>query len=144
VAGYAAIGDSTGGLDDWDDAPVDTADGPTDSPDISRPGQSQHANLAIRGRTTEQIMAEQLPAALGLQPDLVTVVAGMNDLLMPVFDAKAIAGLVEQMFVAFLEAGADVLTFTLPDPTPNLPLTGILQPRVIAFQGRHAAERAGW
>jgi hypothetical protein len=49
------------------------------------------------------------------------------------------------MFRAFADSGATVLTFTLPDPTPNLPFTRRMQPRVVAFNAelRAAAARVG-
>ena len=105
----------------------------------------EYANLAIRGKTTEQIQDEQVPAALALRPDLVSVIAGMNDILTVSFDPEATAGLVERMFTTFTEAGVDVLTFTLPDPTPNLFFTRVIQPRVVEFNDalRQAARRAG-
>lgn len=40
-----------------------------------------YANLALRGTRLKTIMGQQLHAALRLQPDLVTVMAGSNDLL---------------------------------------------------------------
>jgi lysophospholipase L1-like esterase len=108
-------------------------------------GGVEYANLAIRGRTTNQILTSQLPVALDLKPSLVTVLAGMNDILGSTFDPVAVAGEVEIMFRSLAEAGATVLTFTLPDPTPNLPFTKRMQPRVVAFNAelRRAAERAG-
>ena len=44
------------------------------------------ANLAIRGRRTAQILAEQADAALALQPDLISAVVGVNDLVAPSLD----------------------------------------------------------
>src|SRR3954453_2727007 len=38
-----------------------------------------YANLAIRGRRTRRIRADQLEPALGLNPDLASVMAGAND-----------------------------------------------------------------
>ena len=105
----------------------------------------EYANLAIRGRTTHQILTTQLPVALSMQPDLATVLAGMNDILASPFDPVAVAGEVEFMFRVLAEAGATVLTFTLPDPTPNLPFTKRMRPRLIAFNEelRGAAARTG-
>jgi lysophospholipase L1-like esterase len=40
-----------------------------------------YANLAIRGSKLPEIMSKQLEAALSLKPDLVTVMAGANDLM---------------------------------------------------------------
>ena len=60
--------------------------------------------------------------ALELAPDLATVVAGMNDVLRPSFDADRIAEDVGAMQRALVGQGATVLTFTLPDPAPVMPL----------------------
>jgi lysophospholipase L1-like esterase len=105
----------------------------------------EYANLAIRGRTTHQILTTQLPVALSMEPDLATVLAGMNDILGSTFDPVAVAAEVEFMFGALANTGATVLTFTLPDPTPNLPFTRRMQPRVAAFNAelRKAAARTG-
>ena len=40
-----------------------------------------YANLAIRGRKLPQIRAEQLEPALKLEPDLASVLGGVNDIL---------------------------------------------------------------
>jgi lysophospholipase L1-like esterase len=108
-------------------------------------GGIEYANLAIRGRTTNQILTSQLPAAVAIRPDLATVLSGMNDILASAFDPAAVAAEVEFMFRALAETGATVLTFTLPDPTPNLPFTRRMQPRVVAFNDelRKAAQRTG-
>jgi lysophospholipase L1-like esterase len=144
---YVAIGDSsTEGMDDpdglggyrgWADRLAEHL--------AAHQGGLEYANLAIRGRTTAQILAEQLPAAVALRPDLVTVLSGMNDILGSTFDPAAVASQVEIMFQTLAEVGATVLTFTLPDPTPNLPFTGRMQPRLLAFNAelRGAAQRAG-
>jgi len=44
---------------------------------------SDYANLALRGKTARDVAAEQLPAAVDLQPDIVTIWAGGNDILRP-------------------------------------------------------------
>ncbi|MCU0314201.1 MAG: SGNH/GDSL hydrolase family protein, partial [Solirubrobacteraceae bacterium] len=51
----------------------------------------RYANLAIRGRKLPQIRAEQLEPALALEPDLVTIVGGVNDVLRPKADVGALA-----------------------------------------------------
>ena len=42
----------------------------------------RYANLAVRGRRMNEILTEQVQTAVMLEPDLVTVYAGMNDLLL--------------------------------------------------------------
>lgn len=75
-----------------------------------------YANLAVRGRLLDQVVAEQVPRAIEMRPDLVSFCAGGNDLLRPGSDpdkmAKTFAGAVR----ALRETGADVLVFTGVDP----------------------------
>jgi len=132
---YVAIGDSsTEGLDDPDGSGGFRGWADRLAEHIARhQGGLEYANLAVRGRATAQIMAEQLPVALSLRPDLVTVVAGMNDLMRPAFDPVAVAAEVGTMFAALVQQGATVLSFTLPDPTPNMPFAWWLRSRVASL-----------
>ncbi|MFI7575999.1 SGNH/GDSL hydrolase family protein [Micromonospora sp. NPDC049497] len=139
---YVAIGDSTSeGLDDPDGAGGyrGWADRFAYAVARAQDGGLEYANLAIRGRTTARIRAEQLQAALDLAPDLATVVAGMNDVLRPSFDAARIAEDVGAMQRALVAQGSTVLTFTLPDPVPVMPLARPLRGRIMAL---NAALRA--
>ncbi len=101
--------------------------------------QVRYANLAVRGRLSGQVRAEQLPAALALQPDLASVLVGMNDLLRPSFDARAVDGEVEATLHELRTAGATVVTFTLPDATAINPWARPLRHR---FRRLNAALRA--
>ncbi|OEU91800.1 lysophospholipase [Streptomyces abyssalis] len=105
----------------------------------------RYANLAVRGRVAGQVRAEQLGPALALRPDLVTVVAGMNDLLRPRFEAAEVAGHLEEMFAAFTDAGARVATLTFPDIGKVIPLARPLRSRVSVLNDRirQAAGRHG-
>ncbi|MFD9442820.1 SGNH/GDSL hydrolase family protein [Streptomyces sp. NPDC060006] len=144
---YVALGDSqTEGLGDGDD--VTGLRGCADrfaeelakgSPDVL------YANLAVRGRLAGQVRAEQLPPALALRPDVATVVAGMNDLLRPRFDADEVAGHLEAMFAALTGQGARVATVTFPDVGRLTPLARPLGRRVLALNSRirEAAGRHG-
>ena len=82
----------------------------------------RYANLAVRGKLARQVRAEQLDVALALQPDLVSVLSGLNDMLRKNVDVDAVVGEIDAMVAALREAGADVLLFTLPDPVPINPL----------------------
>lgn len=105
----------------------------------------RYANLAVRGKLAAQVRAEQLDAALALRPDLATVVAGMNDMLRPKFDADEVATELEAMFSALTAAGAHVVTISYPNIVKMVPLASGLMPRVIALNARIAevAERTG-
>jgi lysophospholipase L1-like esterase len=92
-----------------------------------------YANLALRGRRTRQIRDEQLAPALAHRPDLVTLACGTNDVLRPRFEAAAFRADVLAMQRAFVERGAVVLSFTLPDLTPVMPIARPLAGRVRAM-----------
>ena len=92
-----------------------------------------YANLAVRGRTARQVLEGQLEPGLALGPDLVSVIAGMNDLIRPGFDLDEVLGILDTMERAFIESGAVVMTLTYPDPDGLGPLGGVIEDRVRAF-----------
>ena len=78
-----------------------------------RHGHLQYANLAVRGRLLDQVVAEQLPVALDLAPDVVTFHAGPNDVLRPRVD---LGGLLHRYGAAvddLARSGAQVVLFTV-------------------------------
>ncbi|WP_431923719.1 SGNH/GDSL hydrolase family protein [Nonomuraea jabiensis] len=144
---YVAIGDSqTEGLGDGDDVTGHRgwADRLAEHLAAANP-DLLYANLAVRGRQAAEIRAEQLPAALALRPDLVTVMAGMNDIIRPGFDAARVAGIVEDMIVRLTAEGVHVVTMTFPDIARIAPMARPLRPRLIDFNARVrvAAARPG-
>jgi lysophospholipase L1-like esterase len=102
-------------------------------------GRLLYANLAVRGATTRQIVTHQLERAVGMRPDLATVFSGTNDVLRRRFDVDAFAADVVRLQSSLRAVGATVLTFTLPDLTPLLPVARRLAPRILAM---NAAVRA--
>ena len=92
-----------------------------------------YANLAIRGRRTAQVLEEQFEPALAMEPDLVSVIAGMNDLIRPGFDLDRTISTMDEMERAFVESGATVMTITYPDPDGLGPIGRLVEPRVRAF-----------
>ncbi|MEV0119997.1 SGNH/GDSL hydrolase family protein [Streptomyces sp. NPDC050703] len=146
-ARYVAIGDSqTEGVGDGDETRGyrGWADRLAEILAEGRPDLG-YANLAVRGRLTARIKAEQLGPALALKPDLVTVMAGMNDLVRPGFDAARIAADIEEMFTELTGAGARVATVTFPDIGRIVPLARRALPRVLELNARirAAADRHG-
>ncbi|CAM3139564.1 SGNH/GDSL hydrolase family protein [Rariglobus hedericola] len=135
-ARYVALGDSsTEGIDDpdghggyrgWSQRLAECLHATT-SPNL------HYANLAIRGLTTAQIRATQLDAALAMRPDLATVFCGTNDVTAPRFDSARVAADIAHMQRALVSSGATVLTFTLPDLTPLMPLARLIAPRIAAL-----------
>ncbi|MEU4570947.1 SGNH/GDSL hydrolase family protein [Nonomuraea sp. ATR24] len=144
---YVALGDSqTEGLGDGDDVNGHRgwADRLAEHLAAAEPGL-HYANLAVRGRLAGQIRAEQLPVALALRPDLATVMAGMNDLIRPGFEAGRVVADLEAMFAALTGAGAHVVTVTFPDIGKIAPMARRFRPRVLDLNARirEAAARHG-
>jgi len=75
-----------------------------------------YANLAIRGRLLADIAGRQLEEALALQPDLVSIVGGGNDILRPRADIDALAARLEDSVARLRATGAAVLLATPTDP----------------------------
>ncbi|MFF8946591.1 SGNH/GDSL hydrolase family protein [Streptomyces sp. NPDC014864] len=86
----------------------------------------EFTNLARSGAQTRDVRERQLPAALALRPDLVSVVVGVNDTLRCTFDIHAVAARLDQVYAAFTARGAVLLTACLPDPGAMLGLPGAL------------------
>lgn len=72
----------------------------------------EYSNLAIRGRKLEPILGAQLPRALDMQPDLISIVGGGNDILRAGSDIDELLNQLEEAVSAAQAAGADVLLAT--------------------------------
>lgn len=81
------------------------------------PSPVRYANLAVRSRRIGDLIDEQLPVALALAPDLVTVFIGANDLVSRRADPDALAERLDDAVARLRGAGSDVLLVTpfLPD-----------------------------
>jgi lysophospholipase L1-like esterase len=134
IRSFVALGDSfTEGLDDstatgggyrgW-------ADRFAERLDAQQPGL-RYANLAVRGRVLQQVADEQVPVAISLRPDLVSVAAGGNDMLRPGADPDTLAESFDEMIAALLQAGCPVLMFTGFDP--RFPVLRLIRGKVAAF-----------
>ena len=92
---YVALGDSfTEGVGDPDPERPNGLRGWADRVAevlATRADDFGYANLAIRGRKLDGILAEQVEPALALEPDLVTIYAGANDIMRPRVDLDALA-----------------------------------------------------
>lgn len=144
---YVAIGDSTSeGLEDpypdgrgyrgWADRLAERL--AAVNPDLL------YANLAIRGRLAGQVLDQQLGPALAMKPDLVTMMAGLNDMLRRHCDLAGVIADVEEMITRLADSGSTVLTFTMPDPTPVMPIARLVRPRLEIYNDslrRIAAEQ---
>jgi lysophospholipase L1-like esterase len=97
----------------------------------ARRGQLSYANLAVRGLTTRQVLDTQLKPAIALEPDLVSAVAGMNDLIRPKLDFRQYVADLDALIGGLAATGARVLTATLPTPGQGTPLPTPLRRQLI-------------
>jgi lysophospholipase L1-like esterase len=129
---YVAIGDSqTEGLWDGNDTVgfLGFADRLAALIDSLHPGV-QYANLAIRGKLVADVLTEQVPPALAMRPDLITVCVGMNDVIQPGRSfGRALINL-EYMHAALAASGATVVTTTFPNVAQFLPLGRLVSGRL--------------
>jgi len=104
-----------------------------------------YANLAIRGRRIAEVHEEQLEPALALKPDLVSLIAGLNDMIRPGFDLDETISHMDTMQAAFRRTGATVLTITYPDPDGLAPIGKLLRDKTFEFNQalRDVAEKNG-
>jgi lysophospholipase L1-like esterase len=116
---YVAIGDSftegigdpeplsPGGFRGWADRVAEVLS--------ARSAGFAYANLAVRGKLMQQIFDDQLEPALALQPDLITISAGGNNILRPGSDPDEVAARLDEAVARLRSAGATVVVFTGPD-----------------------------
>lgn len=115
---YVALGDSlTEGLCDASRMPSGQFRGWADRlaellAHTSDAGPFRYANLAVRSRRVRHLIDEQIPAALALRPDLVSILIGANDLVGPAPVIPALVAEVESAVRAVRRTGADVLLVT--------------------------------
>ncbi len=145
---YVAIGDSsTEGLEDPypDGGYRGWADRLAEQLAAAQPEPLEYANLAVRGLRLAEIRDTQFAAALDLQPDLMTIFGGVNDVLSRVCDFALVRTHLAAMFGQARARGVTVLTFTMPDPSAINPLGRRLRPRMFLLNDiiRAEADRHG-
>jgi len=116
---YVAIGDSfTEGIGDPEPASPGGHRGWADRVAevlASQVDDFAYANLAIRGRLLQQILDEQVDAALALRPDLITISAGGNDIIRPGTNPDDVAARLDGGIERLRRDGATVVMFNGPD-----------------------------
>ena len=81
----------------------------------------EYANLALRNRRLSALLAEQLPAALELEPTVVSISVGPRDILVSSTKRAAMLERLEFVVSVLAETGATVVLFTSPDATTSDP-----------------------
>ncbi|WP_411699145.1 SGNH/GDSL hydrolase family protein [Conyzicola sp.] len=129
---YVAVGDSftegvgdetpSGGVRGWADL---VALGLA----LAGPEPVTYANLAIRGRLLAPIAGPQLDAGIALQPELLSLNGGGNDIMRP---RVSISAITDQLVAAVERAtgsGCHVLLVSGANPTRHIPLGGFIKTR---------------
>ena len=145
---YVAIGDSTTeGLDDpdgeggyrgWADRLAETIANAQAEP-------LDYANLGVRSLHLSEIRATQFDAAMAMQPDLLSIFGGANDILSVACDFAGIRADLAAIFGEARSRDCMVVTFTMPDLSPINPFGRRLRGRMLRFNDiiREEAERYG-
>ncbi|MGW7360440.1 SGNH/GDSL hydrolase family protein [Streptomyces sp. NPDC054802] len=79
-------------------------------------------NLAVSGALGRDVAESQLPAALAFEPDIASVVVGVNDTLRRTFDIAELARRLDAVCAALAARRTVLLTACLPDPGAMLGL----------------------
>lgn len=120
---YVAVGDSlTEGMCDASRMPTGEYRGWADRLAMflagarATSGGMRYANLAVRSRVVDDVVTRQIPRALEWGADLVSFLAGGNDLVRSSSDPVALAGRVDAAVAEVRSTGADVLLVTMYRP----------------------------
>lgn len=116
---YVALGDSlTAGVGD-EVTGIETRGWADRFADALR--ATHYTNLAKRGATTDDMLARQVNPALALNPDIVSLLAGGNDMRQPDWNPERTRENLRAILTPFAERGISLLTFTMVDIFPAFP-----------------------
>jgi lysophospholipase L1-like esterase len=128
VASLAVLGDSTAvGLGDPLPAGGWRGFGPLLAAALGAPGEVQYTNLSVIGARMADLRHWQLPGAVAARPDVVVILAGMNDTLRSDFDPVALRNDLDVTVTALQAGGAVVLTTRFHDHGRVFRLPGSLR-----------------
>ncbi|MGH3864605.1 MAG: SGNH/GDSL hydrolase family protein [Pseudonocardiaceae bacterium] len=116
VASLVVLGDSTAvGLGDPLPAGGWRGFGPLLAAALGAPGEVRYTNLSVIGARMADLRHWQLPDAVAARPDVVVILAGMNDTLRSDFDPVALLEDLDVTVTALRVGGAVVLTTRFHD-----------------------------
>ncbi|MDO5681507.1 MAG: GDSL-type esterase/lipase family protein [Propionibacteriaceae bacterium] len=94
-----------------------------------------YANLAISGFRLHDIRTQQFEAALAMEPDLLSIVGGVNDVISLRPDFDQMAADLDIMFARARARGITVISFTNPDISRANPLATVVRDRLLTLNG---------
>jgi len=144
---FVALGDSfTEGL--WDVRPDGTLRGWADRVAerlAQEVAEFRYANLAVRGRKLDEIADHQVPLLERLQPSLVSIGAGANDIIRTKASPAELGHRFHRMLGRVTDLNDSVVVFAGFDPRKRIPMTGGPGERAQAYNEciRRSAEQLG-
>lgn len=105
----------------------------------------RYANLAVRGRLFDRVVAEQVPVVRTVRPDLVSFAAGGNDVLRRRCRPAELVRRIDQVIGELRGTGADVLLFRYANVMARLPGQRLVAGRIAVLNDAvgEIAERHG-
>ena len=91
----------------------------------------RYANLAVRGKLLSEVAEEQIPRAVAMAPDLVSIAAGGNDMLRPRTDPDELAETFDEAVQTLLSSGSRVLIIAGFDP--RFPVLRLIRGKAAAY-----------
>jgi lysophospholipase L1-like esterase len=144
---FVALGDSfTEGL--WDVRPDGTLRGWADRVAerlAQEVAEFRYANLAVRGRKLDEIADHQVPLLERLQPSLVSIGAGANDIIRTKASPAELGHRFHRMLGRVSDLNDSVIVFAGFDPRKRIPMTGGPGERAEAYNEciRRSAKQLG-
>ncbi|NUR27702.1 MAG: SGNH/GDSL hydrolase family protein [Catenulispora sp.] len=90
----------------------------------------RYANLAVRGKLIGQIERDQIPLAVQLDPDVVTLAGGLNDVLRPRCDIELVEAKARSCVEQLATTDATIVLFRPTDPRRRMRGSQRLMPNV--------------
>lgn len=87
----------------------------------------EYRNFSRPGARSEEVLKSQLPNIVGLEPDLVAVIVGGNDMLRNSFSSAVLENNLDQILLEVTSLGAIPLLIELHDPTEIVPMPYLLK-----------------
>ncbi len=135
---FVALGDSfTEGLSDALDVNgrhIGWADRTAQGIANSQSTPVSYANLAVRGKLIGHVAREQVPEAIALAPDLVSIAAGVNDTLRRNFELNVVATALEESVKKLRAANIDVMIFAFGNPSRRSGLMSLVADRMASYR----------
>lgn len=94
--------------------------------------QFAYANLAVRGKLIDQIAKDQAEPAIALNPDLISLCAGGNDVIRPSGDPDRTAEKLDELVGRLAPTGATIVLFNGAD-IRDAPVVGKIRGKVAIF-----------